>query len=283
MPSIKTLKTRLTSLRSIHQIVQAVHKTAASKLQHARARLPAAREMAAEAERLVGVARQSVGAAEHPLVRHRAVRQTGCVVIASEKGLCGEYNATICKSAYSYMREQKNEKIIAVGTSAFDFFLRQNMRIYEKAITVTEKTLYEDAVQIADLVLQMYLTREIDEVYVAYMRFGSTLVHEPRILKILPVYQRTEHSLWYDLVEFEQDADTFLTAAAHIYLSAIIYSALTEALACEQAARMTSMDAASESAAELIEKLNLVYNRTRQSLITQEISEIVAAVSVLQA
>ncbi|MCL2069260.1 MAG: ATP synthase F1 subunit gamma [Oscillospiraceae bacterium] len=281
MPSMKIIKRRIGSVRSIRQITKAMDLVATSKLGKAKARLASTRPLFGEATRIIETVKNCEGVSENAFALGREVQSSAYIVITSDRGLCGGYNTLISREALSSM-SGKNEKVITIGTKGRDYLRRRGKNIVQKYNGVTESSLYAEAEQIAGTIVSAYLSGEFDEVYVAYTHFESTLTHQPRVARILPIEISTENPGTGNGMEYEPDPNTFLEHAVPMYLSMFIYGAMAESVACEMAARMTSMDAATGNADDIIEKLTLQYNRTRQGVITQEINEIVGGASALQ-
>ena len=287
MPSMKHIKRRISSVRSTRQITKAMDLVAASKLQKIKARLKASRLMLEQAARIIDEVKTHKGAEGHFFTgRGRAVTSSAYLVMTSNRGLCGGYNLNIVKKALAHMEEGagKNEKIIALGDRGRSYFKRRGKNILFSDTADAETAFYEDAQALVQKLIELYREGEIDEIYVAYTHFESTLSHQPSVVKILPI-DVTPQEEWQDGVvpmRYEPDYSAFLDEAIPHYLNMFIYGAMVEAVACEQAARMMSMDAATKNAEDIIDGLTLMYNRQRQSFITQEINEIVSGANSLR-
>jgi F-type H+-transporting ATPase subunit gamma len=279
---MKIIKRRIGSVRSIRQITKAMDLVAASKLGKAKARLSSARPLFDEATRIIEEVKKCEGVAENMFAAGREVNSSAYVVITSDRGLCGGYNTIISREAWGAMAGKENEKIIAIGTKGRDFMRRRGKNVVQAYPGVTESSLFEEAEQIAGTLAKAYCDCEFDEVYVAYTHFESTLTHKPRVAKLLPIDISLAAPATGTAMEYEPDPNTFLEHAVPMYLSMFLYGAMAESVACEMAARMTSMDSATNNADEIIEKLTLEFNRKRQGVITQEINEIVGGASALQ-
>ena len=281
MPSMKIIKRRIASVSNTQQIMKAMNLVAASKLQKAKSRLDAIRPLFYEVKRVMdGVhCEDTMG---NVFLEAREVKNVAYIVITSDRGLCGGYNANISKETLSFINNAgKNEKIITVGLKGWEYFRRRGKNILRRYMGVSETSFYEDVEQIGNQLASLYKSGEIDEAYVAYTHFASMLSHVPRIVRVLPIgYKETADK--HDMMEYEPDVNTFLERAVPRYLSVIIYGSMAESAVCEQVARMMSMDSASNNAEEIIEELTLDFNRKRQGIITQEVSEIVSGANALQ-
>jgi len=279
---MKIIKRRISSVKSTRQIMKAMNLVAASKLQKAKVHLGSVRALFDEMTRVIETVKHAEDIADNIFVRAREVKNTAYVVITSDKGLCGGYNSNISKEALAAMKNVQNEKIISVGAKGGFYFQRKQKNILHRITGVSDANFYNNAQNIAGLLIEMYRSGEIDEAYVAYTRFNSMISHSPRVEKLLPLQGGAGGEKSGALMQYEPDVNTFLEHAVPIYLSIFLYDAIVESAVCEQAARMMSMDAAAGNATEIIEKLTLVYNRKRQDIITQEINEIVGGANALQ-
>jgi F-type H+-transporting ATPase subunit gamma len=248
-------------------------------------------------------------ALEHPFVAPRDVKNTAYVLITSNRGLCGGYNSNACKALAAHARENgKNALIFPLGTKGRDFFKRRGGNLADAPLT-QETPSFAEAKIIADNLVNLYEKGEVDEVYLVYTQFFTVLSLEPIVRKVLPLspdYLRRvvgadlkEGETWEDLgffakpeekdasaanqdVEFDSGLNDVLRNVIPWYLSMFVYAAMASSALCEQAARMTSMDSATKNAGDIIEKLTLMFNRQRQSIITQEITEIVSGANALK-
>ena len=279
MPSMKGIKRRKASVSNTKQIMKAMNLVAASRLQKAKTRLNAVRMMFEETKRIMNSIK---GGADSVFFNAREVKNTAYIIITSDRGLCGGYNANISKAALSHMQAGKSEKIIMVGVKGWEYFKRRGKNLLIKHVNVSGATFFENAERLAGQVIALYTSGEVDEVYLAYTYYASTLSHVPRVEKILPVGGSTPAMPDSGNSPYDPDIGTFLEHTIPMYLGVLINGAMAESAVCEYAARMTSMDAAANNATEIIEKLTLEYNRKRQGIITQEINEIVSGANALQ-
>ena len=280
MPPLKHIKRRIVSVRSTQQITKAMNLVAASKLQKMRIRAITAREMYETAAHMIDSAAAAPGAESCEFFgNERAVKTSAFVVITSDRGLCGGYNSNVCKAAMSAM-DGKNELVVSIGAKGAAYFRRCNKDIAKKYTGSLDAAPFEVAEVIGNGLISSYLSGEVDEVYVVYTYFESMLSHVPTVRRILPI--ESDNSTPDTDMKYEPTPAKFLEDAVPEYINMFIYGAMEESSACEQAARMTSMDAASKNAEDIIEGLTLIYNRRRQSVITQELNEIVSGANALQ-
>jgi len=177
----------------------------------------------------------------------------------------------------------KKEVIITVGNKGLEYLRRRGKDVLYKFEGPTENTTYEDAELYGGMLYSMFMLGNIDEAYVVYTGFKTVLSHEPKAVRIIPIGSDDRDSGGSKrLMIYDPDIKGFLDYAVPLYLNTFVYGAMVESSVCENAARMTSMDSAANNAAEIVEDLTLVYNRTRQSIITQEITEIVSGANAIQ-
>lgn len=279
MASMRDIKRRIKSVNSTQQITRAMYLVASSKLTRARNRLNDTRPFFNETRKAIADIVSGSKGISHPFLEEREVKSTAVIVIAGDRGLCGGYNANVNKTALERVNSSKDAKMITVGTKSREFFRLRGKTIVDSVTGISEKPRYEDALKIADKALQLFTSGEVDEVYLTYTRFISTLSSEPKLIKVLPVdvdeFKNETESQSHALTIYEPNEESVLDYVIPKYVNTVIFGALVESAVCELGARMTAMDSATENAIEMIDDLNLLYNRARQGAITQEITEIV--------
>jgi len=287
MASMKAIKKRISSVNNTKKIMKAMNLVAASKLQKAKNRLDDIRPMYGDIKKLMENIRAGVSDdMEIPFAEAREVKNIAYIVLTSDRGLCGSFNATVSKEALAYVEalKDKSAKIIAVGSKGWDYFRRRGKEIVHRCEGASEATAFTDAEALGMKVADMYKSGEVDEVYIVYTHFESVLTHIPYIEKLLPLKMAASEG--FDpgsfTMSYDPDINTFITNAVPMYLSITIFGAMMESAVCEQASRMTSMDSATRNASEILDDLTLEYNRKRQSMITQEITEIVSGANAQQ-
>ena len=284
MASMRDIKRRIKSVNSTQQITKAMNLVASSKLTKARNRLEDTRPFFRQTQRVIsGVVRGSEGIT-HPYLEQRAVGRTAVIVITGDRGLCGGYNANVCKEAMRVANSKKNSTFITLGNKAREYFKHRGANIRESYKGFSEKPSYSDALEVGRKALGMFRTGEVDEVYLVYTEFISTIASEPKAIKLLPIdINEFETDLPNNtLTIYEPDEEAVLEYVIPKYVNTVIFGAMVESAVCELGARMTAMDSATENATEMIDDLNLLYNRVRQGAITQELTEIVSGSSALE-
>ncbi|MCL2362187.1 MAG: ATP synthase F1 subunit gamma [Defluviitaleaceae bacterium] len=285
MPSIKAIKQRRNVVSTMKQAMKAMNLVATAKLRKTRERWENAMAFLEGTDNIMLGAAKSPATASNPYVKEREkpFKNTGYIVFSSDRGKCGSYNINVCKAVIAHASANgKNALLLPVGARGLDFFVSQSRNIHRSLGSMSETPIYEDAVAIGAQVLEDF-NQEIDEVYIAYTQYHTVLNLEPIIKPVLPISLRLtdEQDTEPTEMEYDPDVDSFLGYMAPMYLNVQIYGAMLEAALCEQAARMVATDTAVNNAQELIESLTLQFNRQRQSIITQEITEIVSGASAL--
>ena len=275
--SAKEIKTRIRSMESTKQITKAMEMVAASKLRKAQTQVLNSRPYF---EILYATINDIVDANRDfssPYLTARPVKKSVYVVIAGDRGLAGGYNSNVLKLAASEM-EGKNTAVLPIGKKAADFFASRNVDMMTTAYKTAEAVSIGDCFSIAKQLCKAYRAGQIDEIHIAYTNFVSVLSQNPATLQMLPLLRQTtgrEGTVSTDIL-YEPGSTEVFDAIVPEYLGGIIYGALCESRAAEQAARRTAMDSATKNADEMIADLSLKFNRARQAAITQEITEIVA-------
>jgi len=287
MASMKAIKKRITSVSNTKKIMKAMNLVAASKLQKAKGRLDDIRPMYNDIKKVMENIRAGVSLdANVPFAEEREVKSILYLILTSDRGLCGSFNATVSKEGLAYVEANKDKeaKIIAVGSKGWDYFRRRGKDIVHRCEGASEATSFADAEALGYRVADMYSNGEVDEVYIIYTHFESVLTHIPYIEKLLPLKMAASEN--FDAgssnMSYDPDINTFIKHAVPMYLNITIFGAMMESAVCEQASRMTSMDSATRNASDIIDDLTLEYNRKRQGMITQEITEIVSGANALQ-
>ena len=287
MATMKAIKKRISSVNNTKKIMKAMNLVATSKLQKARNRLENMRPLSSSLTEVMDSIRACVDDFDDiDFCKEREVKNIAYIVFTSDRGLCGSYNANVLKEALALVEANgdKQEKIIAIGRKGWEYFYRRGKKIEHRSHAASELASYSDAEVLGALVGKMFLSGEVDEVYVVSTRFQTVLSHIPNVAKLLPfkVERRDASSGSSPSMSFDPDPATFIQHAIPMFLNISIFSAMLESAVCEQASRMTSMDSATRNATEIIDKLTLEFNRVRQSKITQELIEIVTGANAVK-
>lgn len=278
MASMRDIKRRIKSVNSTQQITKAMNLVASSKLTRARNRLMDTRPFFRETRKVIaGIVNGSKGIS-HPFLEQRDVRKKAVILITGDRGLCGGYNINVSKAAMTCVDNKENVSAITIGSKGREFFKRRGVDIVKSYTGISENPQYTHASEIGSMALDLFTSGQADEVYLAYTEFISTIASEPKLIKILPVDAdefKNDSSDNAALTIYEPGEEEVLEYVIPKYVNTVIFGAMVESAVCELGARMTAMDSATENAAEMIDTLNLLYNRARQGAITQEITEIV--------
>lgn len=226
----------------------------------------------------------TTGNIKHPLLDTREVKTSLYIILSADRGLAGGYNANIMRLTENMIKEKDiNSKIITVGSKARDYFTRRSYDVVKSFLGISEEPQFSDAREIGNIALKLYENKEIDEINIVYTRFLSTISQEPKVLKLLPSEEVHEESTRGKvLTEFEPSTEEVLDYLIPKYIQSSIYGALIESSTSEQAARRIAMESATDNAEEIIDELQISYNRARQAAITMEISEIVSGAEALK-
>ena len=280
--NMKDIKRRIKSVESTMQITKAMELVASSKLRKAKERAEVAQPFFnALYETMCDIAADSVFTSI--FTKQSKMKNSLLIVIAGDRGLAGGFNSNVLKSAYNRaveLQKNGNVKILPIGKKAVEFFKKRNFDIIAGYQQVSENLTIYTARDISEEVITCYKSNTVDRVELFYTTFISVLDQQPQNLSILPVDLQNERKNKSSATIYDPSPEAVFDGLIPKYLSGIIYGAIVDSFASEQAARRTAMQSASDNAGDMIDDLSLIYNRARQSTITQEISEIVAGSNV---
>ena len=274
--STKEIANRIRSMESTKQITKAMEMVAASKLRRAQAQVLNSRPYFEILYSTINDIVESNRDFSSPYFAKREAKRTLFIVIAGDRGLAGGYNSNVLKLCYGEM-QGKDVSVLPVGKKAVDFFKARKLPLLTESYYEAEDVSIGDCFTIAKMLCKAYKAGEFDEIRIGYTNFVSVLSQTPATMKLLPL-ERAESSEQTGTADicYEPDSISVFESIIPEYLGGIIYGALCESRAAEQAARRTAMDSATQNAEEMIADLSLKFNRARQAAITQEITEIVA-------
>lgn len=287
MPSLRDIKRKIISVKKTQQITKAMKMVAAAKLRRAQDRVIAARPYSRKMLAVIANLAGRVERAQHPLLAKREPRRVKLVVLTSDRGLCGAYNTNILRKAVevvkNFQAEGKEVRINVVGRKGRDFFRKRGYNLGQVWIDIGMVD-YDKAAVIGKNIVDRFTTEETDEVYLLYNEFKSVIQQRVTLEKLLPIEPPTERDPFVAAVDYlyEPSAETILGSILPKHVDVQVFRAMLESQASEMGARMTAMDAATRNAKEMIEKLTLKFNKTRQATITKEISEIVGGAEALK-
>lgn len=305
----KEIKTKIRSIQSTRKITSAMELVAASKMKKAQERMNATRPYS---ENMLAIIRQiqaSSSEYSHPFMQDREVKNAGIIVVSSDRGLCGSLNYGLFKKSLLAMeqfdKDKVKSKLAVIGSKGNSFFKSFGMEIVASNSHISDAVGIEEIEGVLKIMTEFYLNGDLDVIYLGYNKFVNTMTQKPTLQKLLPLpayeakavedddsnkssndsayatsTQIAERKYSWDYL-YEPDAKDLLDKLLQRYIESSLHQAIVENLSCEQAARMLAMKNASDNAAEFIDQLQLIYNKARQAVITQEISEIVAGSEAL--
>jgi F-type H+-transporting ATPase subunit gamma len=285
MPSLIDIRRRIRSVRNTQQITKAMKMVSAAKLRRAQDRVIASRPYGAALRGLLADVAAAAAADErvatHPLLARRPEQRIQLVLITSDKGLAGAFNANLIKAAQRFAEEHKPAAtdFLLIGRKGRDFFRKRGVPITGEHLGMA-KVQYEDAGAIAQKLMERFRNEEIDAVYLLYNEFKSVMAQRVTLAQVLPM-ELPKQTEPVDFI-FETPAVEMLASLLPRYVEIELYRALLESAGAEHAARMTAMDAATSNAADMIETLTLYMNRVRQASITKEIIEVVSGAAAAE-
>lgn len=286
MASMRDIKRRKESIQSTGQITKAMKLVSTVKLQKAKTRAENSLPYFNYMYQTVSSMLKKSATLSHPYLNVGSSPKKAIIVITSNRGLAGGYNSNVIKLVTGSGIAKEDAVIYSVGRKGRDALARRGYKIAADYSEVMNEPMFKDAVDIGREVLGAFASGEIGEIYIAYTVFKNTVVHILTFLKLLPVEfdeQDKKEDAGSDLVlmNYEPAAEEALNLIIPKYINSLIYGALVQALASENGARMQAMDAATSNADEMISNLSLLYNRARQSSITQELTEIIAGANAI--
>jgi F-type H+-transporting ATPase subunit gamma len=284
----KEIRSKIGSIKNTQKITRAMEMVAASKMRKTKDRMLATRPYSKKIGQIIKHLAQANPEYKHSFLVKREVKRVGIIVISSDRGLCGGLNSNLFRKSLSQIIQWDTANIevdiCTIGTKAFGFFGNLKQTNLTGHVSKLGDTPHQhDIVGVIKVMLDAYEQGNIDELYVVSNEFVNTMTQKPTIEKLLPVVAgELDENLsgHWDYI-YEPDAKEVLDHLLTRYIESIVYQGLVENNACEQAARMVAMKSASDNAGNIINELQLIYNKARQAAITQEISEIVAGAAAV--
>ena len=288
MAGAKEIRNKIGSVKSTQKITKAMEMVAASKMRRSQDAMEASRPYAETMRKVIGHVANANLEYRHPYLEEREAKRVGYIIVSTDRGLCGGLNINVFKKAVIDMQAWKEKgaevELAVVGSKATAFFNNSGAKVAAQVSGLGDSPSLEDLIGSVSVMLKKYDEGELDRLYVVFNKFVNTMVQEPTIDQLLPLPKsdseemQREHS--WDYI-YEPEPQPLLDALLVRYVESQVYQGVVENLACEQAARMIAMKAATDNATNLIEDLELVYNKARQAAITQELSEIVGGASAV--
>ena len=285
MPDIRKVRRRIKGVQNIAKITRAMEMIAASKMKKAQERGLQGRPYAEKIEQVIAdLAALSETREQHPLLRQRPVKNIGIIHITPDRGLCGGLNANLNRSLAGFVLDHKENtvQVVTIGRKGREFVIRNGLNMSAEFNGLGDSPAFLDILPASNLIINSYTKGELDQVYISYTRFVSTMAQSPEMKQLLPVVPaKIPGGQNVDYI-YEPDAHAVLGSLLPRFVEMEIYHAVLEAIASEQSARMVAMRNATDSANDLIGELTLLYNKARQESITRELLDITGGVTALE-
>jgi F-type H+-transporting ATPase subunit gamma len=288
MAGEKEIRSKIASVKNMQKITSAMEKVAASKIRKAQLQMEASRPYAQRIRRVVGHLTHANPDYKHPFMTERDVKRVGYIVISTDRGLCGGLNANLFKSVIGEIANWQSEEVkvdlALVGAKAVAFFRRMGGSVVGTASHLGDRPTVNDLIGSIKIMLDAYDEGKIDRLFLVHNVFVNSMTQTPDVVQLLPATgvsadddELQEH---WDYI-YEPDARELLDDVLMRYVESQVYRGAVENFACEMAAKMVAMKSATDNAGEIIDGLQLEYNKARQAAITQEISEIVGGAAAV--
>jgi len=294
MAALKDIKLKISGLKKTQQITKAMNMVAAAKLRGAQERMEQFRPYAEKFSSVMGELGGSVNPTAFPLMDVRPVKKILLIVVTSDRGLCGAFNANIINAVEKFARAQVEEgkeiQLACIGKKGFHNFRKSQYEVVDHVVDCMTYIQMQDARRIGQQSINMFLEEKVDQVQVVYGRFVNVVIQRPTFKKILPITKEglggeepeTEEKGPKATYIYEPDPEQILNTIMPMYVNVQIMAAMLETGASEQAARMAAMDNATRTCGDMIHDLTLVYNKARQAAITKELMDIVGGAEALK-
>ncbi len=288
MAGEKEIRTKIQSVKNMQKITSAMEKVAASKIRKAQLQMQAARPYAQRIRRVISHLSDANPDANHPYMVEREIKRVGIIVISTDRGLCGGLNVNLFKSVIGQIAKWQDDKVevdlALVGAKAVQFFRRLGGNVVGTATHLGDRPQVNDLIGSIKIMLDAYCDGKIDRLFLMHNEFISALSQKPVIETLLPVSEvgeaEEQMQKHWDYI-YEPDAAELLEDFLMRFIESQVYRGAVENFACEMAAKMVAMKSATDNAGDIIESLQLKYNKARQASITQEISEIVGGAAAV--
>lgn len=291
MASLKEIRAKVASIKSTQKITRAMQMVAASKMRRAQERMQLGRPYADSMRRVVSHLVKASPDYKHPYLVPRAVNRVGYIVVSSDRGLAGGLNINLFKKLMQHVKQQKSQSVetrfAVIGQKGVSFFKTFGGTVIAAEAHYGDNPSFEQLSVPVQVMLDAYNRGEIDEIYMVYNKFVNAMTQNPSVQRLVPIAAESlvdetmanrEHS--WDYI-YEPTTKELLDGLMGRYVESIVYQGVVENIASEQSARMVAMKAATDNAGNLINELQLVYNKLRQAAITREISEIVGGAAAV--
>ena len=282
----KEIKTKITSIQNTRKITKAMEMVAASKMRRAQDQMFATRPYAQKIATVVSHVASSHPEYKHPYLIDRPVKRAGFITISTDRGLCGGLNANLFRMSLNKIGELDEQgikiEVVTFGNKALGFYKRIGANVVAEASHIGDRPEMAAIIGPVQAILKSFTDGNIDVIYLISNEFVNTMTQEPKITQLVPVVPSEEDELGHhwDYI-YEPGSKEVLDNVLDRYIESLVYQGVIENVACEMAARMLAMKSATDNAGDMIDELQLIYNRERQAGITQEISEIVGGAAAV--
>jgi F-type H+-transporting ATPase subunit gamma len=286
MAGAKEIRTKIASIKNTQKITKAMEMVAASKMRRAQDRMLATRPYAEKIHNVVTHLSHAHPEYHHPYLQEREPKRVGLIIISTDRGLCGGLNINLFKSVITAMKEWNSAgleiDLTLIGSKSNAFFKRLGGNILSAATHLGDAPSIVELIGTVKVMLDAYEAGSIDRLYLAHNEFENTMSQNPLVKQLIPVAGEADEQLQahWDYI-YEPDSVPVMDSLMIRYIESLVYQGVVENVACEQAARMVAMKSATDNAGDLIDELQLIYNKARQAAITQEISEIVSGAAAV--
>jgi len=287
MTAAREIRRKISSIKNTQKITKAMEMVAASKMRKAQERMRAARPYADKMRNVISHMGLAKSEYHHTYLEAREqVSRVGLITVSTDRGLCGGLNANLFRETLRNMRRWDEDStgvdLCVIGTKGAGFFHLIGANVLAKADHLGDNPSVDMLVGTTKIMLDAYVEERFDRLYLIYNRFVNSMTQQPVMEQILPLPPAEDESIRFhwDYI-YEPEAQQVVDYLVQRYIESLLYQAVVENLACEQAARMVAMKSASDNAGKLIDELQLIYNKARQAAITQELSEIVGAAAAI--
>ena len=286
MPGTKEIRNKISSVKSTQKITKAMEMVAASKMRRAQDRMRLSRPYAEKIRNVIGHLKKANPDYKHPYLVEREAQSIGIIVVSSDRGLCGALNTNVFKTTLMMMREWQGKgakvNLCLLGSKGVAFFRRLGAPVLASVTGLGDKPHVRDLLGSVKVMLDAYEDGTIDRLFIVNAEFVNTMTQKPTVTQLLPAETVDVDDLQdhWDYI-YEPSAAELLDGVLMRYVESQVYRGAVESVACEMAARMVAMKAASDNAGKLIGDLQLVYNKARQAAITKELAEIVGGAAAV--
>lgn len=288
MSQAKEIRTKIGSIKSTQKITRAMELVAASKMRRAQDRMAVSKPYATKIRQVISHVAASHSEYTHPFLQQRdEIKRVGYIVVSSDRGLCGGLNINVFRKVMAEIKHWQQQDVeidyCLIGRKAESFFKRFGGNVVAMADHLGDAPEVADLIGIVKVMLDKFENKELDAVYIVANEFVNTMTQRPYVNQLLPLKpDEDENPGHWDYIYEPDSARELLDMLLRRYIESQVYQAVVENIACFQAAQMVAMKNATENAGELINDLQLVYNKARQASITAEISEIVAGAAAIE-